>query len=124
MKKSNRGIIAFENVLVFFFIILLFIIVIGYYHRYLNIIKERVALEEIYHINSAIVVYYALHGRFPDDIRELTNDRQRLAYRESFFNKKYIEGIKTDNNGYPIDPWGNRYIYDKKNHTVVLQKRK
>lgn len=123
MKKANKGIIAFENLLVFFFIVFLFIIFLGYYYRYLNIIKERVAFEEVYHINSAIVVHYVLHGKFPDDIRELVSDRQRLSYRESFFDKKYLEGIKTDKDGFPVDPWGNRYIYDKENHIVVLKNR-
>lgn len=123
MKKSNKGNIAFENLLVFFFIVILFLLIMGYYHRYLNIIKERVALEEINHINSALVVHYVLHGRFPEDIRELVKDRQRLSYRESFFEKRYLEGIKTDKDGYPVDPWGNRYIYDEKNHIIMLKKK-
>jgi hypothetical protein len=46
-----------------------------------------------------------------------------MGHRESFFNKKYLEGIKVDREGYPIDPWGNRYIYDKKNHVVKVNKK-
>jgi competence protein ComGC len=120
MKSFNRGIIAFENILVLFFLIILFLIAMNYYHKYEDVLKERAAAEEVYHINSSIVVYYVLHGRFPEDIREITRDRQKIMYRETFFEKKYLEGIKTDKEGYPLDPWGNRYFYDKNDHMVKI----
>ncbi len=123
MRNFNKGIIAFENILVLFFLIILLLIAINYYRKYENVLKERAAAEEVYHINSGIVVYYVIHGHFPEDIREITNDRQRIIYRETLFERKYLEGIKTDKEGYPLDPWGNRYYYDKRDHTVKIVRR-
>jgi len=123
MRNFDKGIVAFENILVLVFLIVLFLIALSYYSKYENVLKERAAAEEVYHINSSIVVYYVLHRRFPEDIREITGDRHRIIYRETFFEKKYLEGIKTDKEGYPLDPWGNRYYYDKRDHTVKIVRR-
>lgn len=104
---------SFENALVFSFALILIAILLSYYKRYEYILKNRAANEELYHINTAIVLYTVSNGKFPDDLKALTKENFLLQGKKTFINRKYIEGISIDKDGYPIDPWGRRYKYDK-----------
>lgn len=123
MTNSNKGRTSLENALVLLFLMITITTILLYFHKYENVVKERAAAEEIYHINSAILIYYVIHGKFPDDLRELVKDRHRIQYRDSFFEKSFLEGSKLDPEGYPLDPWGRRYKYDKSKHLVEMEKK-
>lgn len=111
---------SFENALVLSFILILVAVLLGYYKRYEHIIKSRAANEELYHINTAIVLYTVSNGKFPDDLKALTKANLLVQGKETFINRKYIEGIFLDKEGYPIDPWGRRYKYDKNRGLAYL----
>lgn len=114
---------SFENALVFIFILIVATLLFSYFKKYEDVIKTKVANEQLYQINTAIVIYTITKGKFPDDIKQLVTENMVSISGETFFNKKYIEGLTFDNDGFPIDPWGNRYQYDKAKGLVFLEKK-
>ncbi len=122
MRLKNTGRVSLENTLVLLFIFIITAILLGYYHRYESIIKERLAQEQVYNINTAIVVFVVKKGRFPENLAELTRDYFLEENKEGLVTKKFLDFSPLDSEGYPVDPWGRRYQYDKKNHVAYFQK--
>lgn len=114
---------SFENALVFIFILIVATVLFSYFKKYEDVIKTRVAYEQLYQINTAIVIYTMTKGRFPEDIKQLITENMITISGEAFFNKKYIEGLTVDSEGFPVDPWGKRYRYDKAKGLVFLEKK-
>ncbi len=103
---------SFENALVLIFILLIWITLFTYYKKYEEVVKNRVSYEQLYQINTAIMIYTVTKGKFPENLRVLV--REEMVEKEgSFIKKRYIEGLSLDRDGYPVDPWGRRYKYDK-----------
>ena len=85
--------------------------------RYLGMVQEaresalRSALTSI---RMAVKVYEMVNNRYPEDILQLVNKRYLLKVREdTFFTQEYLRSISVDGEGYPLDPFGNRFRYDQ-----------
>jgi len=123
--KFNRykRLTSFENALVLIFILTMATLLFAYYKKYEYVVKSRVSYEQLYQINTAIVLYTVTKGKFPEDLRVLITENMVSRSGETFFNKKYIEGLMVDSEGYPIDPWGRRYLYDKSKGLAYSQQK-
>ncbi|MCX7991754.1 MAG: type II secretion system protein GspG [Proteobacteria bacterium] len=123
MRIGNSGRLSFENTLIFIFILIMIGIFLGYYHKYQEVAKERLAQEQVYNINTAIIVYAFEKKKFPEDLNVLTKEEFLIQGKDTLFKKRFLDFSPVDKEGYPLDPWGRRYRYDRKNHIAYIEKR-
>jgi len=79
--------------------------------RAVNDIKQGLSKIELRNLKITLRVYKYKVGRYPDDLKQLAD----------FFTKetsKRFGYMRLDTQGYPIDPFGDRFIYDKKTIAV------
>lgn len=123
MRLNNKGRLALENALVLIFILIITGIILGYYYQFQEVIKKRLAQEQVYNINTAIVIYVLKKGRFPEDLSVLTKEEFLTENNQTIFKKKFLDYAPVDSEGYPLDPWGRRIGYSKENHIAYLEDR-
>jgi hypothetical protein len=67
----------------------------------------------------AMNLYRALnHNEIPKDLRQLVDERFATTVRGTFFEGRYLVGFALDEQGYPVDPFGNRYTYNSQTGEV------
>ncbi len=115
LDNKGRGLI--ETV---FFIMLALVIAGIFAGEWLVHLKEarEVALEnQLTNMKLSLELYMIVEGQYPEDLGEL--DKRCTAFREdSLYGKKYLELQAHDKEGYPVDPYGRRFIYDNKSGTI------
>ncbi len=106
IKLNKNSETSFENAIVLIFIFVLAVIAVHRYQSMIKYAKTAVYKEDVQKINAALIVYRIKYGKFPDNLSILVK-------------KGFIENIKTDKEGYPISPFGKRFIY-RRNYGRVL----
>ncbi|MFW0883655.1 type II secretion system protein GspG [Candidatus Acidulodesulfobacterium sp. H_13] len=107
MKLNKNSETSFENIIVLIFIFVLSVIFI---HRYLTVIKYAemsTYKKDINKIDIAIVIYKVKYGKFPDNLSVLVK-------------KNFVKNIKVNKKGYPVTPFGKRFVYKRKIGAVIL----
>lgn len=117
VRRYNTG----RSLIDAIFSITIILVFLGVFATYciINIEEARsVALENgLTNLRNSLELYIILEGRYPEDLREL--DRGYLAIKENnLYGRKYLELQAQDEQGYPIDPYGRRFIYDSKTGKV------
>ena len=69
-------------------------------------------------------MYKNLHGKYPDDLKVVLDKSYRLGEQKGIFQQEHLKTISRSNNGYPIDPFGKRYLYDSENGKIRSQTEK
>lgn len=123
MRLTSTGRVSLENTLVFIFILIISGVILGYFYKYQEIVKVRLAQEQVYNINTAIIIYVFEKKKFPEDLNVLTKEEFLIEGKNTIFKKRYLDFSPVDKYGYPLDPWGRRYQYDRNNHIAYIQKR-
>lgn len=123
MRLNSKGRVSFENTLVLIFIFVISGIFLSYYYKYQEIVKIRLAQEQVYNINTAIIIYVFEKKKFPEDLNVLTKEEFIIEDKNIILKKRYLDFSPVDKEGYPIDPWGRRYQYDRSNHIAYIQPR-
>lgn len=73
-------------------------------------------------VRNAVLLYQIREGRTPPGLRTLLNDAYMLPTEQgTFFSRRYLERQALDTDGFPIDPFGNRFLYDPTDGTVRSQ---
>lgn len=121
MFNRYKRLSSFENALVFLFILGMTMVVFFYFKKYEEVIKMRAAQEQLYQINTAIVVYRVLNHKFPESLKVLVEEQYIVSAENPVIKKRYLEGISVDKEGFPLDPWGRRFGYDKKQGLAMLR---
>ena len=106
IKLNKNSETSFENIIVLIFIFVLAVVSV---HRYQDIIKYAKTAaykEDVQKINAALIVYRIKYGKFPDNLSVLVK-------------KGFIVNIKTDEESYPISPFGKRFVYRRKYGRVL-----
>ncbi len=115
MMQYGRGILEL------IFIILIVGLIVGIFSSYLvrNLSEAReVALEnQLTNLKYSLELYMILEGSYPKDIREL-NKKCRTVKESTLYGRRYLEKQVQDKEGYPIDPYGRRFIYNSKTGKV------
>lgn len=63
-------------------------------------------------LRLSIKAYRMIHGVSLSDIRALLNEEVNfMPYSSRVIKKKYVESLKSDKEGFPLDPFGNRFMY-------------
>lgn len=118
MHNSGRGLIE---------IILTIVVVLVLYGVFAN--KWIVTLEEarsvalenqLTNLKYSLELYRILEDRYPEDLKEL--NKKYIGFREdSLYGRKYLKEQWQDKDGYPVDPYGRKFIYDNK--TGMIEER-
>jgi Tfp pilus assembly protein PilE len=126
-KNQNKGLGVVDTLLVCTLVGIL-ITVSFYYYQRVVLEARRVALKaELQSIRTAINAYRALHNnRNPESLKALITEKyivpkdekdpmeQKYLKQARLFERHYLEVYTLDKEGYPIDPFGNRFRYDPK----------
>ncbi|MCM8799038.1 MAG: type II secretion system protein GspG [Candidatus Omnitrophica bacterium] len=86
--------------------------------------KEMVLQAELHNMRIALNLYRGLNGEYPQDIRELIN--KEIYWTQAIheiYKRKYLEHQRVDKDGFPIDPWYRRFVYDPEAGRIFSQTR-
>jgi len=122
---NERGRTLFEALLIVILVSVFLLIALDRYVSSIQRVKEVALTVELNTIRSAINYFVMMNGRLPESLKELTSmdilitkkDIKGRDYTVMIIGK-YVESMSTDVEGYPSDPFGNRYQYDPKTGLV------
>ena len=88
-------------------------VLIPKYERMAQEAREVALQISLGNIRKAVQVYVLTQQRIPADIRDLLRERFVFPIKEgTVFTDQYLKTSALDEEGYPIDPFGNRYGYE------------
>lgn len=118
--RNDNSFSTLELCICVFLIGLAILAAIGIYHHFLIQAKEIVLQAELKNLRAVIIFYYGSHGKFPEDLQEM---RQKgyieFSPESAVVRKAHLQLLSADKEGYPLDPFGNRYVYDKNAGDVI-----
>ena len=81
--------------------------------------KETALHIELRNIRSTINLHKIVKGSYPKDLRELIHARYKpTGSNEIYFSEKFLDTVGRDTQGYPVDPFGNKFYYDPQEGVV------
>ena len=81
--------------------------------------KEAALRTELRNLRGVISFFEARKRARPADLRELENAGfTKYVPLGTSGKRPYFEFLSKDEAGYPLDPFGNRYVYDTRNGSV------
>lgn len=119
LTGSEKGRTAFEAIVVAILLMFLLFIAVDRYYKSVASVRETALTVELSNLRSAIHYYVALKGRLPESLPGLIKTgasagRKEISgqdYRVLIIGA-YVESMTLDKEGFPLDPFGNRYAYD------------
>lgn len=121
---NQRGMTILDTLITLSLIGILIWVVIPRYQR-LAVEAQRVALRtELGSIRMALQLYKIKNHRYPPDLRVLLREQYLLPVSQEpgkeggIFKQSYLEARSLDEEGYLLDPFGNRYAYDPRTGRV------
>lgn len=116
-NEKGRGIL--DTLLVCILVSTVIGVIFPYYHKTVSEAKETALRAGLLNIRKTIQLYHFVEHQYPPDLRGLVHQRLMLPAREdTFFTEQYLSAVTTDSEGYPLDPFGNRYWYDPRSGKV------
>ena len=103
------------------------IVVLSYYLRFVTQTREVAMKAELRSIRTAVNAYRAEHGnQSPENLRVLSAEKYIIQQDENTpqagpAGRNYLTVSALDEEGYPVDPFGNRYRYDPKTGDVASE---
>ena len=119
MSKKNNALTVFELAVSACIIFVLAGIFGIYVNRTLGSANKVALRNELINIRMALEYYRIVNGRFPDELKELFKKDLTFGREKSSIKKEYfLEPFRIDESGFLLDPFMNRYIYDRQNGWV------
>lgn len=123
--RSVHGRTVFETVLILAALGILMLVFLDRFYAAARPIKEIAMRTELANLRSAINNYALYNKKLPGTLKDLF-EKKAASPKHSIegaefnieFHGKYIEGMTMDNDGFPLDPFGNRYSFDAKTGMV------
>ena len=112
-ERQLAGFTVFDTLLVCILVAGLMVLLMTHYGRMVQEARETALKAGLVNIRLSIQLYQGLNGRYPVDLKELLSKRFLIPVKEgTIFSDRYLRSQALDPNGYPIDPFGQRYGYD------------
>lgn len=90
---------------------------VGYWLVNIREARRVGAENQLTNLRYSLELYKMLEGRYPEDLRELS--RKYVTIKEdSLYGRRYLESQSHDEDGYPVDLHGHRFVYDNKTGTL------
>jgi type II secretory pathway pseudopilin PulG len=111
--RKENGLTVFDTLLVCILIAGMIAGFMSYYGRMIQEARETALRTGLANIRLSIQLYRVLNGRYPVHLKELLSKRFLMPTKEgTIFGDHYLRAHALDQNGYPIDPFGQRYHYN------------
>lgn len=104
-QRLKSGILAVVILITIFFLM-------QYYNVFVVTAREIALKTELTHLRLQLQVFKLQTGKYPDDLRELSSQKQISFIRPE--ERPYSDPqrpVNTDNEKFPVDPFGNKYKY-------------
>lgn len=114
-RDGQGGRTSFETVLAAILLFLLLIVAVEEYGRSVKPVRESALTVELSNLRSAIHYHIVLEGRLPASLNELMLVTKRDIEGEDYILRiigSFVGSMTTDEEGWPLDPFGNRYVYN------------
>lgn len=117
--QNEKGLGILDTLFVCILVSILIGTVIPYYERLEQEAREVTLQTGLANIRKGIELYQALKGQNPSDLKSLVRARYVIPTRQdTFFSGEYLRAQAQDKEGNLLDPFGNRYEYDRNNGKV------
>ena len=117
--KGEQGLGIIDTLIVLVLISVFIGVLMPRYERTAREAQEVALQISLGNIRKAVQVYVLTQKRIPAGLRDLMKEKYILSTREgTIFTTEYLRAVSMDEDGYPIDPFGNRYGYDPSNGRV------
>lgn len=111
--QNEKGLGIFDTILVCTLIGILIGIAIPYYQKLVKEAREVALRSGLVNVRKGVELYHALQGHYPADLKNLARRRYVVETRkDTFFSGEYLSAVSSDAEGYLLDSFGNRYLYD------------
>ncbi len=118
-KKNKSGMLILDlatSLTIIGFLIWIFGGVIG---RLSQNVREIALRYQLNNFRLLVRLYKELKGNYPEDLSELVGSRHRLSKTdEVIFSEKFLNNLEQDEQGAPLDAFGNRLYYEQREGVV------
>lgn len=117
--RSERGRSLWENLILGAILVGMIYVAVLYYGKVAEQARTNVLASDMRNMRLGISLYLYKNGTVPKDIRDLEK-KEVIEYTAGggLIKREYVQLITKDEEGYPLDPFGNRYDYDPKTGMV------
>jgi len=110
-----RGRAKYEIVIVVIIVLLAIAVAAGLYAARTKVLNGKRMISELSTIRAAVMIYANVNKTMPLNLE--------ILFKSSYdagggMKRPYLESIKTNQKGEPIDPFGKSYVYDAKRGLV------
>ncbi|MCX5715684.1 MAG: type II secretion system F family protein [Candidatus Omnitrophica bacterium] len=111
-KMRRRGFSAVEFIVTCAILFVFIGTASFYFTTALKVFRESALKNQLADIRLSLKLYHMFQDKYPADIRGLlTEEFNLMPYSNAVLKKKYVDSATTDKEGYPLDPFGNRFVY-------------
>jgi type II secretory pathway pseudopilin PulG len=111
--KGEQGLGIIDTLIVVVLISILMGVLLPKYQRMAQEAREVALQISLGNIRKAVQLYVLTRQKIPADIRDLIREQYVFPIKGgTVFTDQYLKTLALDEEGYPTDPFGNRYGYD------------
>jgi len=116
MERTHTQDLLFETLIGIGLIAVIMTVIMFFYSQLTYTAKKLVLESELQNLKMALEVYKSMKETYPNNLKELVEVLGK--------DKKYYLFLRIDEQGYPTDPFGNKFVYDKENYTIKVKPRR
>lgn len=111
--RSEKGRSLWENLVLGAILVGMIYVAVLYYEKVAEQARVKVLESDMRNMRLGISLYLYHNGKLPEDIRNLEK-KECIEYTAGgeLIKREYVQLITKDEEGYPLDPFGNRYHYN------------
>ncbi len=118
----QKGLGVIDTVIVVLIVSVFIGVFIPRYYRIARESQEIALMAGLNNIRMSLDLYKMHNTEYPKDLRELITKKYTASYKEgTIFKEEYLNAHSLDEDGYPIDPFDNRFKYDPNTGKVSSQ---
>ena len=119
LLRSEKGRSLWENLILGAILAGMIYVAVLYYGKVAEQARMKVLESDMRNMRLGISLYLYKNGKVPEDIRDLEREKT-IEYTAGgeLIRREYVKLITKDEEGYPLDPFGNRYHYNPKTGMV------
>lgn len=102
----------FEWAIIAVVLVAALVVALGIYSKRDSVRKGKLLLSELNNVRAAVTMYKTLNKTNPPSLEALA--KLNYSFEPGQAGKPYLEGVKINNAGKVVDPFGNPYNYDTK----------
>jgi len=118
--NGQQGRTLLESLLVLIMVAFFLLIAVEKFWTSAYMAREAALNIELANIRRAVNLYIITKGKLPESLKQLVKEQIVIPKHDVLVRMEwpYIQNMSLDNEGYPLDPFGNRFVYDAKSGKV------